>query len=270
MKTNFKKTVILAGIVAALAFQGAKAQVITSNGDLIFGAEAISNGAPSGTNLEVDLGSISQFTTTATLTFANVSATDLASALGSGFATSSSDFFSVAGTTGTAASGSDIGSYFKGAVFLTLNQNPGSNSQGTLSQSASDIASLYSGLLTSASAPNSNGQGGELAASNPTSYSSEERGGVNATTFFNFSGGGSTSFGSGASLTLYALNTGGDGRGNANTFAAPNELGTISYNSATGLTFTGAAAVPEPSTVGLTLVGVALAFALKRRYSLNS
>ena len=273
MKRNFKKTVILAGIGAALAIQGANAQIVpaAANGDLIFGAEVLNAaGVAQGNNLEVDLGSISKFTTTAQLTFANVSATDLAAVLGSGFASSSNAFFSVAGTTNL----SDVDGYFNRATFATLLQDPGALSKTQLTTASNLISGLYSGLNQSvgfAAAPNSNGAGGILSATgNTQSYSSEEGTAAGGTTFFNFVGGGSASFGSGLTLDLYALNSAGDSNGVRNTVGTDTLLGTFSYSADKGLTFTGAA-VPEPSTVGLTLVGLAAAaFAFKRRHSFNS
>jgi hypothetical protein len=272
MKNNLKKTVILAVIGAALALQGAQAQITASPGDLIFGAETINSGVAAGTNLEVDLGSISNFTTTATLSFANVSSTDLGSVLGSGYATASNDFFSVAGTNALAV---DIGSYNKGAVFLTLSADPGAQSKTTLGSTIYDITGVYNGLAQTASgavttAPNGNGKGGEILASNSGSFSTWEQS-TSATTFFGLQNGGETSFGSGASLNLYALNTAGDLTSQRNTPGTDTLLGTFSYNTANGLIFTGAdvSAAPEPSTYVLVFVGIATLFVINRRRSLN-
>jgi PEP-CTERM motif len=278
MKNNLKKIASLALIGAAFSFQHASAQVAVANGDLIFGAETINSGSATGTNLEVDLGQITQFTTTSELSFPDVSSVDLSSVLGSGYATATNAFWSVAGTTGTAASGSDVGGYFKGAVFLTLGANPGSNSEGTLSQSATQVASLFTGLTNlnpaPTSAPNSGGKGVEISASSPTSYSSEEGTSAGSHVFFTIGTGGNTSFGSGETLDLYALNAGGDGRNFANTQVPAELLGAFSYSKADGLTFTGvdfsAAAVPEPSTYALLGLGAAALFFVARRRALQS
>jgi hypothetical protein len=270
MKNQLKKTVILAVLGAALALQGAKAQVATSAGDLLFGAETVNGGTPAGNNLEVDLGSISLFTTTATVSFANVSATDLANVLGSGYATASNDFFSVAGSDENAA---DVDGYNKGAVFLTLNTDPGAQSKTTLSTAISDITGVYNGLAQTVgvtAAPNSNGKGGEIAASNTGSYSFWEQGGTSQGTFFNFAGGGSTTFGSGVSLDLYALNTAGDTTGVRNTVGTDTLLGSFSYSTADGLTFTGIDAAPEPSSYVLAILAAGLFVVLKRRQALKS
>jgi hypothetical protein len=275
MKNQLKKTVILAVIGAAVALQGASAQIIpnAANGDLIFGAETVNSGSPAGTNLEVDLGSISNFTLTDKLTFANVSSTDLGSALGTGYSTATNDFWSVVGTN----SSSDIGGYNQFAAFLTLNTTPAAQSKTTLSATNSDISGVYNGLNQTAAtgfvaAPNSNGAGAELAASNSGSYSTWEGGGTAATTFFNFSGGGSTTFGSGNTLSLYVLNTGGDGNGNRNVVGTETLLGTFSYTKTGGLVYTGIdfAVVPEPSTYALLVSGLAVLFFIHRRRALNS
>jgi hypothetical protein len=278
MKNNLKKTAILALIGAALALQGANAQLTNpaggpANGDLIFGAEVVSSGSPTGTNLEVDLGSISNFTQTATLSFANISSTDLASVLGgSGYSTSSSDFWSVVGTN----SSSDVGGYYQYSSFLTLNSAPSTGySKTSLGSTYFDITGVYSGLRTGTTgftaAPNSNGAGGELAASNSGSYSTWELA-TSTTTFFGISGSGSTTFGSGDSLNLYALDTGGDGTANRNVVGTDTLLGSFTYSASKGLIFTGAdvSAAPEPSTYALVFIGLATLFVFNRRRSIKS
>ena len=272
MKNNLKKTATLALIGAALAFQGAQAQFVPANGDLIFGAEKISNGSAIGNDLEVDLGTINNFTTTAHLSFPNVSSTDLMSVLGAGFGTATNTFWSVAGTTNL----SDVGPYFNRATFITLATDPGALSKTGLTTASNAISGIYTGMDTPTSqglisAPNSNGTGIELAASNSESYSAEEI--ITSGSFFNFSGTGSTTFGSGVALDLYALNSAGDVNGVRNTPGTDTLLGTFTYTAAGGLVFTGAdfgAAVPEPSTYALMAFGAVALFYVGRRRALQS
>jgi hypothetical protein len=279
MKNQLIKTVILAVIGAALALQAADAQITpnAANGDLIFGAETINGGTASGTDLEVDLGSISNFTLTAKLTFSNVSSIDLGSVLGTGYATASNDFWSVVGSNGT----SDVGGYFQDAAFLTITTPPASgtlDSQNTLKANTNGpIVGVYNGANQQAttgfvSAPNSNGSGAELAVSNSGSYSTWEGSAAGASTFFGLQGVGTTSFGSGGTLALYVLNSGGDGTANRNAAGTTTELGTFSYTKSGGLVFTGIdfGVVPEPSTYALMLSGLAVLFFIQRRRALKS
>jgi hypothetical protein len=264
MKTNLKKIATLAVLAAALALQSAHAQIVPAAtfGDLIFGAETVTGGTASGNDLEVDLGSISNFTVdTPTEHFANVTSADLTTVLGSGYGSSTSKFWSVVGTNGGTASGASVGGYNKAACFLTFNVNPGAVTGNTLAGSTVGlIASTYNGLNTPTGfTAGSNSASGILAASSTVSYSYNEGTGQSVTTYFNFSQSGSTTFGSGDSLDLYALNTQGDSRPLMGEVGTETLLGSFSYTTANGLTFTGANAesVPEPSSYALMFLVVA-------------
>jgi hypothetical protein len=278
MKNNLKKAVTLAVIGAALALQGAQAQIVPAAtfGDLIFGAENLTAGVASGNDLEVDLGSISNFTTTAQLSFPNVSATDLLNVLGSGYATSTVSSWSVVGTNGGTASGASVGGYHKAASFLTFNADPGAVTGNFLAGSTVGlIASTYNGINGNGGGftAGSNAESGILATSNTTSYSYNEGTSSSQTTYFNFSNNGTTTFGGGNTLNLYAFNTQGDTRTQMGQLGTDTLLGSFSYSSSGGLTFTGADyVVPEPSTYAMMLLGVAALFfwQYKRRQSVNS
>jgi hypothetical protein len=256
MKKMNKLTVAALALAAiGLASTAASAQTFSAGAnDLILGFQ-IASGTGSNTNLEVDLGSILNFTTTtATITLPQLSVSDLTAIYGSGWAdTSAGVNWSVAGV-GTAADTFDITSPSGGLLKA---------SGSTLAGPAGQIAELAEGLqgvteTTNSTSSTAIGSNSTPASTIATSYTSLEAGNgyglyPNAET-------------TGASTDeLYAEAPGTKVSGK---FPSATDLGTFSLSSAGVLTFTGsAAAVPEPSAYALGICAGLLFLVLRRRAS---
>jgi hypothetical protein len=261
---RIKNSAILALAAAALAFQSAHAAIVVSDGDLILGVEDINSvPAPVGNDLEVDLGSYSQFTTTSFDNFGTV--VNPADLLGHGY-----NQFSVIGQTTTAvhtSADSTIGTINKSSVFLTqlnaptitsLTANTLTTAHGAAQSIEADLALGMDAVTPGPLSPT----GAFIPGTLPKSYSSQE--GVTSAAFFATQP-GAQSFGAlNATLELYLFDTGPNG------FVTPGskvvDLGTFSFLSdpvtqnGLDLVFTGknVPVTPEPSTYALMFLGMAL------------
>jgi hypothetical protein len=251
MKMNKLTVAALALAAISLASTAASAQTVSVGAnDLILGFQ-VPSGTGAAYNLEVDLGSYTNFTaSTPTLTLSQLSVADLVSTFGSSWATTVT--WSVAGD--NTASGFD----------MTSTQLVKTNSQGGLAGAFGQIGSLNSTLAQQAPTANSASSaiiGGSPAASAvPGSYTATEMGnGYGFVPTAEQTGAGSDE--------LYSFTPQSQtGSGINKTFPYALDLGTFSLSSAGVLTFTGsAAAVPEPSAYALGICAALLFLVLRRR-----
>jgi hypothetical protein len=269
MKMNKLAFAALAALAVSLTSTGASAQVAASQTDMIFGVQdenGNNGGSNFGANLEVDLGAESAFTTSAVLSFPQVTLNDLKNIFSSNWSsTTSGASWSVFGSTATIPS-----------FYDTNNQgNPGDNTSATLNGVYSLVNAVYGGLNTTTNASatylsDTNGKGAQIGSnSNPAnvltnSYGYNETGknGANGPGF-GYAGGDET-VGAGTD-ELYFISTAGGSKQDAV------DLGTFSLSSAGVLTFNGinAAAVPEPSAYALGVCAVLLFLVLRRRQSVS-
>jgi len=253
MKMNKLTVAALAFAAIGLASTAASAQNVSAgSNDLILGFQ-IASGTGSNTNLEVDLGSYSLFTTSAQLTLTQLSLSDLTSTYGSSWSNASTGVnWSVAGVTPTTNN-----------FYATSTTSIKTASGSTLAGPDGQISSLAGGLNGNPQTANSTaasaiGSNATPASTLPTSYTSLEAGngygyipnaettGANTDELYKFAPG---------------VKVGG-------VFPAAVDLGTFSLSSGGVLTFNGsAAAVPEPSAYALGICAVLLFLVLKRRHS---
>jgi len=260
-------TVAAMAIAAAFATSSAHAQVA---GDVIVGFEEPGSGGSSNV-YEVDLGSISQFSTSQTF---DLSATDLSTEFGSSWASSSLLQFGVVGS--TLSSGSlTLGSNTLAAktVFTSWNTFAAApvekSSQAT---EVSDVNALYNDVAN-VGTPTTGSTVSLPAVSTTTSDAgsfatidkNNQQFGFGtgfAKSNLDFNSDGTTSAVDTATLDLYEV-------AQTSSGTAPGSLlGTLSLNSSGDLAFT-AAAVPEPSSWALMGVGVLGLFWNLRRRSLK-
>jgi len=265
------KTKYLMAALLALAGGGltATAQTVTSGlNDLVLGFYA-TGGTGATTDLEVDLGNVSQFYGVGgTLTLSSLN-TDLSSTYGSSWNTRTDLFWGVVGTTGS-ANGTTINSNTIAAKTIwggSLNLGSGStpwNKSSTFTQqtTANAVATLYSGAsgsLNGATALSDNTAGALISNALAGSWTKQE--GSSNTLAFGSTFNPRSSFdittniaaGSFAAADLYEVQPG---------TGAGTELGTFALSSGGNLTYgasLGAATVPEPSTyaaiLGATMLG---------------
>jgi hypothetical protein len=243
MKMNkLTKVAMLAIVAASLASVSASAQnVSTSANDLILGFEITDNSGQGATSdLEVDLGSITNFTNTASLTLSQLSVADLVSTYGSGWATRSDLAW---GAAGVISAGSET-------FDATINapSSAKNSSQSALNAPTGAIGALYQGLLANSTANSWTGERTNLGGSssdfqyfNPTQVTDTTApvGSINLYSFFPSSG---------------------------RSPAPPTLLGSFSLSSAGALTYVGSAyAVPEPSAYALGICAALLFVVLRRR-----
>ncbi len=250
----------------ALTTALASAQAVSAqDGDLILGFQITKAGVTAGvtgdnSNLEVDLGSFGNFTTSSSATFTSVTATDLSSTYGSSWASSQYLTWGVAGTNGDNAN-----------FDATYSKSSGPSSSASKSSTYALVAGLGGGL-NGATAESDSATAGVVQTSQASSYTGEltvQGSNTYATDDFkNFVGryvtdvnGGSTA-GAIGSIDLYALTT---------SSSTPTELGVFSLASDGTFTYNGvnAAAVPEPSAYALGVCAVLLFLVLRRRQSVS-
>jgi hypothetical protein len=257
-KMNKLTMAALALTVLGFASTAASAQVVTTAGDLILGFQLSS----SPTDLELDLGAASLFTTTATLTLtSNLSTADLISAFGSGWASTTAGSgvnWGAAANAGVA--GSSTQKYNLDLTSLASAGTPSGKGTNTLNGYYQDITQLTtgSGGISGATAASTStsaliGNSGSPASGIAASYTSQEGKLVGLDSNIEQTGAGSDE--------LYAY----IGTGNSGTVT---DLGKLTLTSTGALTFTGsAAAVPEPSAYALGICAVLLFIVLRRRHS---
>lgn len=260
---NILKTVLLAISAATLISTAARAVPLgdsnTGAGDIILDFTQTSGTA----NLEVDLGQVTQFVsggadaTGSPVTLSLLSTTDLSNAYGSSWNSLSDQvFWSLVGTSQTDHGLGNIGIH-------TLFGSAANNSATPLSDSGSQVTESNNilnlmGALGSATATANSTESALLSSGNSLSYNGES--GINtsqndffgvtefASDFQNQTNGTSTS-------ALYEIAPGS---------TSSTDLGNFALSSS-GLTFTSASAVPEPSTWAALLLGAATLFGLRRR-----
>ncbi len=265
--------------VALLAFAGGavavQAQTVTAGlNNLILGFRA-TGGTGAAVNLEVNLGSVSQFYNVLgnPISLTGLSVADLSAAYGSNWFNRSDLFWGVAGTTGSA-----VGTTVNGATIVTKTlwgtatettlgvQSTAWNRLGTFSQQgpANTIATLYSGgigSLNGATATGNSATAALLDTSLAGSWSKQE--GTNAAAFGSQMSKSSFENGTpGSSVAvsdLYELQPGSGAGSYLGSFALTE--GGLSYAGSAA----GAAAVPEPSTYAAILGALALGLAALRR-----
>lgn len=241
--------VIITPTVHAGIYTGASEDLILSFQD-----------STSSNDLQIDLGSITQFTG-AHVTFSLNIGTDLANIFGSGYYTDSGLKFSIAGTNNTP---STLNTYAANTSFVG---DPTSTPFDPFSTNGAkplktQIGQLYNPTSpTAGSTPNSD----VVAASSVNSYTNTN---PSPGDFGNLSSTAETTFGLGSNPVLYLdiLKPGGtsafaqDASGNNYVFSIDS----------TGLLTYSAAAVPEPSTYAMLLLGAAGLLVLHRRKSVSN
>ena len=229
--------------------------------------DATGQGASS--NLEVDLGSVSNFTTTAVLNLTGSTALnplDLISTYGANFASRGDLAFSIGGVT-SANNGFN-------QFYVTSAGTPGNYTPSTLTTPAGDLAQLQQTLGGFSATPNSTESAVLGTNASPAS-------GIAGSYSFFSPGGGASQFGffqgsptystetlvvpGTTTLGLYSYNGQATGRG-----VVPTLIGTFDLTGAGTLTFTGSAvAAPEPSTYAMMAGAMGLLLlAIRRRRSL--
>jgi hypothetical protein len=258
MKKMNKLTVAALALVSmAFASTAASAQVTTSPGDLILGFQITAAPNSSPTDLEVDLGSYSLFTTTATIDLSSkLSVNDLISAFGSGWANGTAGVGVNWGAAANAAGGTSATKY--NLDITSVGAKPNGLGTNTLNGYYQDIVGLTGGSggingspVASTSTSALIGNSGSPASGIANSYTGQESklAGLNGN--IEMTGAGTDE------LYQYV------GAGNTGSTV---DLGTLKLTSAGGLTFTGsAAAVPEPSAYALGICAVLLFIVLRRR-----
>ena len=255
MKMN--KLTMAALALAAIGFSSTAASAATVNvglQDLVLGFQ-VPSGTGASTNLEVDLGSFSLFTPTATLTLAQLSVNDLTSVYGSNWASVVN--WSVAGST------TSLGA---NAFYATSTTSIKTNSG--LSGPSGNIITFTAGLNNQTSTANSTtsatiGDSSTAASAIPSSYTSTEQG--NGFTFIP----NAEQIGAGTNELYSFTQQNKVGSGKTAAFPPATDLGTFALSSTGVLTYTGinAAAVPEPSAYALGICAVLLFIVLRRRHS---
>ena len=252
MKKMNKLTMAALALVAlGFASTAASAQVAAGNNDVILGFQ-IASGTGSNTNLEVDLGSISQFSKTAVLTLNQLNVNDLTGTYGSTWADLSAGVNWSVAAEGTASN----------TFLLTSTTSIKTASGSTLAAPYGQIGNLAGGLNGQAVTANSAsaaaiGTNSAPASGISTSYTSLEAGtGYGYAPNAEQTGAGTDE--------LYSFAPGVKSGG---VFPSANDLGTFSLGTDGTLTFTGinAAAVPEPSAYALGICAVLLFVVLRRR-----
>jgi len=262
-------TVAAMAIAAAFATTSAHAQVA---GDVILGFEEPGSGGSSNV-YEVDLGSISQFSTSQTF---DLSSSDLSTEFGSGWASSSLLQFGLIGDTESSSSLS-LGSGTLAAKTIITSWNTFATApteKSSQTTAASYIQSLYNDV---GNATPSAGSTSSLPAVDTTvtdssgfAYFNKTKsnfgfGAGFATSDLDYNSDASTPLPTSAVLDLYEV-------AQTSSSTAPGSLlGTLSLNSSGDLAFTATAqAVPEPSSYALVGISLALFWVLRRRNSSNS
>jgi hypothetical protein len=256
----------LALAALGLASTAASAATVSPGAnDLVLGFQLAGNN----TDLEVDLGPSSQFTTTATLTLSQLSVADLTAIYGSNWASTALGTgvnWSIAGLT----SQSSTDNTFEATSINTTAPKSGTSTtlatpEGAISSLAtgSFAAGSLNGATATANSSSSAAIGGVVNATNPAGTSASGL----SQSYQSLEGGNGYTFVPNAEQT-------GAGTDNLFLFAAgvknspSTELGTFSLSSAGVLTYNGtAAAVPEPSAYALGICAALLFWVLKRRKS---
>lgn len=251
MKMN-KLTLVLAAIVASFgAVSTASAQIGSyGSSDLVLGFQ-IGSGQGSNTDVEVDLGSYTNFlNVTGTITLSQLSVTDLNN-------TYSSTWSNTDGT-GVNWSVAGVNNGVPNNMFLTSTSQLKLNSASRLATPYGQIGGLIGDMNSGNATQGSNsstvtiGTNASPAANDAASYTSEEGGnGYNYASNAEQSGAGTDE--------LYFLKP-----GTSTTNAQA--LGFFTLGSNGTLTFTGAA-TPEPSAYALGICALLLFWVLKRRHS---
>lgn len=254
------------GIVSTSAF----AQVVSTNDtDLILGFRVTdTSGTGANSNLEVDLGSTSLFTSTASFTLngaSGLSVNDLIGTYGSNWATRSDLTFGAAGIT---SSGNTQNSFL-------VTEQVGSNfqSNSNLAGVSGVIGSLAGGLLDRTQTANSTGSSVIGSTLNPASGIANSYTGAiqnEAGSDYTYFPTGTTESGSPVgTLDIYSYVQSPGGRGVPTEYGTL--LGTLSLDSSGDLTYTGVdfTAAPEPSTYAMMAGAMGLLFlAMRRRQSM--
>lgn len=249
------KVAILALTAAGFASISASAQNVNSGAlDLILGFQVDDGTNPGATsNLEVDLGPASNFTTTTALeTLPQLSVADLTSVYGTNWASRGDLEFGIAGVTNGTLVTFD----------MTDSGTPAESSN--LSAPYGAISGLSGGINSATQTSNST-SAGVVPTTQGNSFSSEENGANGDYNYFNPTGSTQTlTSGSGASINLFSFAQAG-----GKTPPLAPELGTFSLSSSGVLTYVGInpTATPEPSAYALGICAVLLFLVLKRRHS---
>ncbi len=273
MKTKYLLTVALLALVGMGT--SARATLVTANlNDLILGFRA-TGGTGAATNLEVNLGNVSQFYgVSGTFGLSALSAADLVATYGSDWNTRTDLVWGIVGTTGSAA-GTTIGSNTLAASTLWatrsestpgLQSTPWTQGASEFAQqgAANTISTLYSGAVGSLGGKTSTGNStvsATIGTSSLGSWSNKE--GTNASAFTFFNPKSQFENGTNGSLhvsDLYELQSVAGSASYLGSFALTSD-GALSFSS----TPSGAAAVPEPSTYAAILGAVTLGFVAFRR-----
>jgi len=245
------------------------ATVTPGSEDLILGFQAPAGDTGSATNLEVDLGAASNFTSsTATEVLSQLNVNDLVATYGSNW--TSDVTWSVAGITSVAGDANNPSfdltsttsikennaSGLQGAYGAIENLAGGSSAAGSLKGQTSTANSAFAATIGTSSTP---------ASGLSESYTSEEAGNG-----YTYAGNAEAT---GASTDeLYSLFPSSEvGTGRGASFPAATDLGTFSLSTSGVLSFTGAdpIAAPEPSTYAMMAGAMGLLFLAMRRRRLN-
>jgi hypothetical protein len=260
-KMNKLTMAALALAATGLVSMASAATVSAGADDLIIGFQSQSGQTGFGTDLEVDLGPLSNFTsTTSEFTLPQVVLNDLTTNFGSGWATT------VNWSVGGIVSGSTPASpeFFLTSTTLPLTNSSLSGPYGRISSVASELnGQLTTGDSADASLIGQNGAAGASDAGITGSYTQAEEG-----TGYGFVVNAEQT-GSGSDV-LYDFMPENKGVGHSGQFPPATEVGTFSLGSNGVLTFEGEdAAIPEPSTYALMAGAMGLLFlAMRRRQSM--
>lgn len=256
---------------ASLASVASAANVAVNYSDIILGFRSTSVTAQ---NLEVNLGSVSQFTQTAagsSFVVANLNVADLVTVYGSGWYASST-IFGLIGTTGKTGGGA-IGpdgqalstvwaSNDSGTAYTTVNSFTNNNAVSKVLLMTNGTTQASGALNFQDSSLMSNVYTANISTAGTASWS--KAGGTTGTSFVNYNRAAfESSLGGGTSTTtsLYELlPVAGNPAGLIGTFTLT-DAGVLSFTSS-GLY---AAAIPEPSTYALIGGSVMLGFVVLRR-----
>jgi hypothetical protein len=249
------KAALLALTAASLATLSASAaNVSTGPTDLILSFQVTDNtGTGSASNLEVDLGDFSLFTSSGpTLTLNQLSVSDLVSTYGSNWATRGDLAFNVAGLTSTTSNNFDT-------TYSAANPQQSSNLSGPTAK----IGGLVGGLGGTAQSANST-KSGVVSNSQGNSFTQEvtDAGALDGDYGY-FAPNGVTQLNGTGSIDLYSFTQKSVARGQTNPATL---LGAFGLTSGGVLTYT-PAAVPEPSAYALGICAALLFLVLRRRAS---
>jgi len=266
---KMKKLILTAALaIAATGFVSttASAQTVSTGAtDLILGFQITDTSTPGqNTNLEVDLGAFSSFTTTtSTINLTGLVGADLVATYGASWATRTDLVWSVAGITTTGASKTfDVTSNVANPTERSTNAAP----FGFIGA----LASTLNGQNQTANSTSAATIGDNTTPANTIagSYSTQVVGsGTGDFGVQSFGVGQSQSSGPLGSLELYGFAQ------HAGTTTPATDIGTFTLSgsgSSATLTFTGinATAIPEPSSYALGFCGLLLLWVLKRRNSI--